>query len=105
VAQKSGVDDVGAIQAGSFEVTLADANTTLTQAQYENRRIKFSGTLTAGRDVILPNNDGQDWWVHNNTAQTLTFKVSGGTGIAVATTKKAVLMCNGTDIERWTADL
>ena len=40
----------------------------------------------------------------NDTAATLTLKTAGGTGIAVATLKWALLRCDGTNVVRITPD-
>jgi hypothetical protein len=60
--------------------------------------------LTAARNVIVPANPRM-WNAYNNTAQILTFKTSGGTGIAVGVGKRAILQNDGTNVVRWTADL
>ena len=60
--------------------------------------------LTTGRNVVVPINKRM-WHVFNNTAQTLTFKTPAGSGIAVATLKRAILQCDGTNVVRWTADI
>jgi hypothetical protein len=62
--------------------------------------------LTADRDVILPNINGLQWTVYNNTtsAFNLVFKVTGQTGVTVAYQKRAIVYCNGTDIVRVTPD-
>lgn len=89
---------------GKLTKALSDANTTLTDAEALYEVLTFTGTLSTGRDVVLPNWDGEQRTVKNGADQTLTFKVSGQTGVAVATGKKAILLCNGTDYERVTAD-
>lgn len=63
------------------------------------------GTLTAGRDIIAPTNVKRYWFI-NETAQILTFKTSatGSSGIAVAASRAAALLSDGTDIVRLTAD-
>ena len=38
------------------------------------------------------------------SGSTCTFKVTGKTGVAVADGSHAILVCNATDIERWTPD-
>lgn len=64
-----------------------------------------SGATTVVWPAVLP---GLVFTVYNNTgaAQTCTFKVSGKTGIAVADTKKAILVMDSAsgDILRVTAD-
>jgi hypothetical protein len=89
-------------QDASFAVTTADV--TLTAAQARCRYLTTTGLLTGNRNVILPNNG--EWLVFcNNTgAFTTTFKTSGGSGIVVAQTKRAILYADGTNVVRITAD-
>lgn len=91
---------------GRVAVAMADANQTLSQAQYSHRTIESTGALTAGRNVILPAIDGAEWVCVNSTTGgfAVTFK-TGGTGIAVAAGKTAILRCDGTNILRVTADV
>lgn len=133
VAQKEAifngdVDLMDAAQNGNLEITMSDANKTLSEVEQCNGTLKFSGTLTAGRTVyIRASTDGVvnarpgAWRIWNNTGQTLTFKlatVAGstptgfGTGATVATTKKRILAHTNPagagatgDIYAWTAEL
>lgn len=83
--------------------SITDADQTLSHAQAACRIIEFNGTLTASRNIVVP--DGpQEWVVYNNTAQTLTIKTSGGTGVPIATTKRAIVYADGTNVARVTAD-
>lgn len=74
-----------------------DVSLTATEAQYGI--VKFTGTLTASINVIVPAASG-NYIVHNATsgAYTLTVKTSAGTGIAVTQGYKAALYCDGTDV-------
>jgi hypothetical protein len=88
--------------AGSANITMTDANYTLTvvdDAPDEARKmfINLSGTLTATRNVICPA-VSKLYFVHNNTNQSIVFKTSTGSGVTVLTTTRAVLYCNGTDV-------
>ena len=85
----------------------SDADLTLdtdTVAGTEQWRDKFiditdSGTaLTAGRDVIFPAENGPMYTITNSTAQTLTLKISGQSGVTLATTVTGNFYYNGTDI-------
>lgn len=89
-------------QAGRSAVTMTDANHTLAAANYRKAVLSLAATLTAPRDVLLPNIDGLTYIVHNNTTGgfTLTFKVSGQTGVAVPAGARAEIYCNGTDYVR-----
>ena len=68
----------------------------------------ISCTLAGGAvNAIIPAAHaiaGKVYVLYNNSGANVTLKVSGQTGIAVATTKMAILVCNGTDIARVTAD-
>ena len=86
----------------SVAVTAADV--TLTQAQAACRYLTTTGILTGNRNVIVPN----DWegivYCSNTGAFTTTFKTSAGAGIVVAQTKRAILLADGTNVVRVTAD-
>lgn len=86
----------------SVAVTTADV--TLSAAQARARYLTTTGVLTGNRNVILPN-DGE-WIVFcNNTgAYPTTFKTAAGAGVVVAQGKRAVLLADGTDVVRVTAD-
>ncbi len=85
------------------DYTLTDTGARPREWQYCVIEMTDTGVvLTTGRNVIVPDNP-RIYLFYNNTAQTLTLKPSG-TGIAVATTKRAILHCDGTNIVRWTAD-
>jgi len=85
----------------------SDANHTIdidTAAGTEEWRDKFitvadSGVLlTTGRDVIFPAEQGPEYIIKNSTAQTLTLKISGQTGVTIATTATGRYYYDGTDI-------
>lgn len=86
----------------SVAVTAADV--TLTQAQAACRYLTTTGILTGNCNVIVPN----DWegivYCSNTGAFTTTFKTSAGAGIVVAQTKRAILLADGTNVVRITAD-
>jgi len=73
------------------------ADTTLTAAQYECPIIDVSGTPGGNFNVIAPNNEGAFFIVKNRTANTLTIKKSGGTGVTVATASQRVVFHDGSD--------
>jgi hypothetical protein len=82
---------------------LSDANTTLSYAEARARIMDFSGTLTTTRDIIVPLSP-KEWIVYNGTGQSLRFIGATGTGITVATTKRAIIYADGTNVVRVTAD-
>jgi hypothetical protein len=103
---------------GSITINFAsDANRTLllnnpptSTDEWPYQMIHMTDTgvlLTTGRDVIYPNvgsiggatNSRAVFLFKNATAQTLTVKRSGQTGVAVTAGNTAWLRHNGTDIE------
>jgi hypothetical protein len=64
-----------------------------------NMFIECTGTLTANRNLIVPNNK-KLYFIFNNTTggYAVTVKVSGLTGVSVPYLTKMILVCNGTDI-------
>lgn len=87
---------------GALSINFAsDANLTLTQVQSDYGMLVFTDTgpvLTAGRDVVLPAGFPPKL-VKNSTAQTLTLKKSGQTGITIAAGAKAVIASGTADVE------
>lgn len=89
---------------GQLAKALSDANTTLTAAEARPLILTFSGTLTTTRNVVLPLTK-RIWYVYNGTNQSLQFIGATGTGITVATTKRAIIASDGTNIVRFGADV
>ncbi len=98
---------LGAAVAGSTTLDFAsDADMTINASdsdgteswRYQTLVITDTGVvLTTGRNVILPSKGGLHF-VINKTAQTLTFKTSGGTGVAVtASTNKLIIYNSDSD--------
>lgn len=85
-------------------ITVTTANVTLTAAQARASYLTISGTLTGNRNVIVPNNWQGAVYCNNTGAFTTTVKTSGGSGIVVAQTKRALLLADGTNVVRLTAD-
>lgn len=87
-----------------IEVDVAGgSNVTLTEAQARYSQIECSGTITANIDLIVPA-EAKIYVVRNNTTatggETLTVKVSGGTGVAVTNGSAFHLGCDGAEIYR-----
>lgn len=77
-----------------------DADYTLTADQNSYGRIIITDTsvfLTTARNIVLSTEQRQVM-VYNGTAQTLTFKTSAGTGIAVSASSSAILYVDGTNV-------
>lgn len=88
---------------GSVAITTADV--TLGALESRCNYLTITGALTGNRNLIVPN----DWqgvvFCNNTGAFTTTVKTSGGTGIVVAQTKRAILFADGTNVVRVTADV
>jgi hypothetical protein len=84
-------------------VTFASANVTLTLTDSNSRqdaralRLNLAGTTGGARDLIVPAIQ-KPYLVNNGTADTITVKVSGQTGVAVPAGKSMLLYNNGTDV-------
>lgn len=67
--------------------------------------LTITGALSVNRNLIVPNY--WDGMIFNNTtgAYTVTVKTSAGTGIVVAQGKRAILLADGTNVVRITADV
>lgn len=84
----------------------SDANYTLTQPEADVDVIKISaGTISTTRDFIVPVAFPKVWTVVNGTAQSVRIIGASGTGITIATTKAAMVMADGTNVIRLTADV
>jgi hypothetical protein len=84
-------------------VTFASANQTLTltntNAAQDARalRLNLTGTTAGARDLIVPAIQ-KPYIINNGTADTITVKVSGQTGVAVPAGRSYLLYNNGTDV-------
>lgn len=66
--------------------------------------LKLAGTGTDGANAITESIAGKLLVVINDSSQAITVKATGKTGVAVASKKTAVLMGDGEDFIRITAD-
>lgn len=85
--------------------TLTTADVLMSAVSARCRYLTINGALTGNRALIVPN----DWegivFCNNTGAYTTTVKTSGGSGIVVAQTKRALLLADGTNVVRLTADV
>lgn len=85
-------------------VDAASGDVTVSGATRRAGYLTVTGNLPVNRNVVVPN----DWQgiVFNNTtgAFSLTFKTASGSGVAVAQTKRATLLADGTNVVRITPD-
>lgn len=97
-----GYEVATAVDSGAVTVNFpTDADLTLSESEASNRLITITDTsvvLTTGRNVIFPT-DVREWFVDNQTAQTLTCKTLAGTGKAVAAGEIFKIRGDGTNIE------
>lgn len=59
--------------------------------------IEFTGSPTSGHNVTVPAVQ-KSYIIFNNTGGNIVFKVSGQTGVTIASGKKAIVYNNGTDV-------
>ena len=90
---------------GRLAKAMSDANTTLSAAEARNQILEFTGTLTAARNIVVPLG-AQQWTVFNNTTGGfgLQFIGASGSGVTVASGKRAIVYADGTNVVRVTAD-
>lgn len=86
---------------GYVAISMSDANYTLdfqygAASEARNLFLDISGTLTAGRDVLCPSGIEKFYIVKNGTGQILTFKPSGGTGVAIPAGEMRLIHVQGT---------
>lgn len=82
-----------------------DANYTALAAEVDVDVINITaGVVTATRDFIVPIAFPKMWAVINNAAQSVRIIGPTGTGITIATAKTAIVIADGTNVRRITAD-
>lgn len=83
---------------------MADANQTISQALALCDSLVTTGALTATRNLVVPLVRRQ-WTVRNNcTGGSIQVIGASGTGVTIATLKAAIVECDGTNVNRITAD-
>lgn len=90
--------------AGYASVSIADTDTTLTATngssdQARNMMLKFTGTLTAARSVIVPTSS-KLYFVENATTGgfDITIKTASGTGVTIPANSKTIVGCDATNV-------
>jgi hypothetical protein len=68
---------------GMSSIAMADANQTLTKAQYAKKTIKATGSITTTRNLIFPLIEGASWNIINATSSALPILAGGTTGTKV----------------------
>jgi hypothetical protein len=83
----------------------AATSVTLTPPQTAASNIIVTASGAFAVTLNLPGAFPGDFYIlFNNTANTVTLKVVGQTGVTVASGKRALLVCETTDVFRVTAD-
>lgn len=102
----AGSGTLSAAQSGSVSKAFSGSDITLTFTEGLSGVLRGTGSPGAGRNLIVPTVSGMAWDASNEfgTAQTMTVKTSGGTGIAIAQNKRARVMCDGTNVVRISPD-
>ena len=77
---------------GSDTLTIPDGTTGVARSIY----IQLNGT--GGGTVNVPATKTKMYFVFNNTASAITFKVTGQTGVSIPASAKISLVSNGTDV-------
>lgn len=88
----------------SHDYGAAHADWTLLPGDTQASYITVTDASQAANAVWPAAFNGHVYVVYNNSGFNITFKVTGQTGITVANGKRAILVCDGTDIQRVTAD-
>ena len=92
-------------KAVTIDYLASNADRTLTADEAGASLLLLTNAGTGAANLILAAAlPGRIWVVQNGSGQTVTFKVSGATGIAVANGKTMVVYCHATDIQRAVAD-
>ena len=100
-----GTADIRASQiSNTASVAVTTADVTLKGQEHCAPYLTTTGALTGNRNVIVPNNWQGTVFCNNSGAYTTTFKTAAGTGIVVAQGKRAILLADGTNVVRVTAD-
>jgi hypothetical protein len=84
----------------------ADTTVGLNPDQCQSSMIEVTGSGAFQSILELPAAfPGHEYLVYNHTANNVILRVTGQTGITVATTKRAVLGCEAVDVARYSADV
>lgn len=89
---------------GVADVAVSSPTTTLSSTDWaldtwHHMGMRFTGTLTANTNVVVP--AFQKMWIAENATSgsySLTVKTSGGTGVAIPSGQRAVLVGDGTNV-------
>ena len=95
----------GLIGSKATNAVAATTTWTLSAADLSKLIVEKSGTTGGSTDIVATPTNGKIYVVYNNaTGSNIVFKATGQTGVTVATATSALVMGNGTDFVRVTAD-
>ena len=94
----------GSLAEVAKDIGAGHADITLNAAERTAEVIKLTGAGDGGFNLILNVDTKKTYLIDNQTGQACTVKNAAGTTIVVATTKRAILWNDGTNIVRITAD-
>lgn len=89
----------GSINVSGADVTLAMSDASISNAR--NMILKFTGTLSGARQVLVPNGIEKFYILQDATTHggnTLTFKTVGGTGFTLDQGKMSAAFSDGTNV-------
>lgn len=89
--------------ASTHDYSGAAADWTLSAAEIKTMFLSTSNSSGA-TNIIAPTTANKVYVLYNATASACTIKTAAGTGVEVATTKTAIVRCDGTNYVRVTAD-
>jgi len=89
----SGYVTQGVTTGTTATITIPNGSTGVARNMY----IELTGTGGSGTVLLVPSNK-KLYFIYNNSSGAVTVRVSGQTGISVASTEKKILVSNGTDI-------
>lgn len=82
------------------DITVNTSNVTLSDTQFRSAVLRFSGTLTGNRNIIVPARKSF-WFIWDFTVRSgnnLTIKMAGQTGVALPENGVDIVYCDGTDV-------
>lgn len=83
----------------------SNADYTLISSEYESPLITINTTnIASPLNMIFPTTSGGFWVVTNNSGFAITCKTAAGTGIAIASNRRAIITGGGVNITRVTQD-
>lgn len=88
----------------THDYAAAHADWTLAPHETAASELVVKNSNSASNAILPAANPGKPYIVFNNTTSGVTFKVTGQTGVSVGSGKRAILVCESTDIARVTAD-